>query len=133
VLLENELVLCIADGFSVTPGHSLVIPQRHGADGLVPHQPEWNSVVELQKLRRERLSVHDSISGWAVGLNSGEAAGQTVLHSYWHLLPRREGDCREPMGKVKGGRVLRAGSSTLALTRRWLHLQLRQTYWHVPV
>ena len=39
VLLENE-------------GHSLVIPRRHGDDGLELHQPEWNAVVELLKLRR---------------------------------------------------------------------------------
>jgi hypothetical protein len=47
VLLENELALCIADGYPVTPGHSLVIPRRHVADGLALHQPEWNAVVEL--------------------------------------------------------------------------------------
>ena len=42
VLLENE-------------GHSLVIPRRHGGDGLALHQPEWNAVVELLKLRRQPL------------------------------------------------------------------------------
>ena len=47
VLLENELALCIADAYPVTPGHSLVIPRRHVADGLALHQPEWNGVVEL--------------------------------------------------------------------------------------
>ena len=53
VLLENE-------------GHSLVIPRRHGADGLELHQPEWNAVVELLKLRREQLSAQDAtISGSA--------------------------------------------------------------------
>jgi hypothetical protein len=46
VLLENELALCIVDAYPVTPGHSLVIPRRHGADGLALHQPEWNAVVE---------------------------------------------------------------------------------------
>jgi ATP adenylyltransferase len=56
VLLENELALCIADAYPVTPGHSLVIARRHGADGLELHQPEWNAVVELLKLRREQLS-----------------------------------------------------------------------------
>jgi len=45
VLLENELALCIADAYPVTPGHSLVIPRRHVADGLALHQPEWNAVV----------------------------------------------------------------------------------------
>ena len=33
-LLENELALCIADAYPVSAGHSLVIPRRHGADGL---------------------------------------------------------------------------------------------------
>jgi diadenosine tetraphosphate (Ap4A) HIT family hydrolase len=42
VLLENELVLCIADCFPVTHGHSLVVTQSHGMDELVLHQPEWN-------------------------------------------------------------------------------------------
>jgi ATP adenylyltransferase len=50
---------------------------------LALHQPEWNAVVELLKLRREQLSAQDaSISGWNVGLNSGEAAGQTVFHAH---------------------------------------------------
>lgn len=76
MLLENELALYIADAYPVTPGHSLVIPRRHVADGLALHQPEWNAVVELLKLRREQLSGQDEkIRGWNVGLNSGEAAG----------------------------------------------------------
>ena len=80
----------------MTPGHSLVIPRRHVADGLALHQPEWNAAVEL-------LSAQDaSISGWNVGLNSGEAAGQTVFHAHWHLIPRRQGDCEDPRGGVRG-------------------------------
>jgi diadenosine tetraphosphate (Ap4A) HIT family hydrolase len=109
VLLENELALCIADVFPVSEGHSLVISRRHGADGLELHQPEWNAVVELLKLRREQLSAQDAtISGWAGllnargGLNSGEAAGQTVIHAHWHLIPRRLADCEQPRGGVRG-------------------------------
>ncbi len=77
VLLENELALCIADAYPVSEGHSLVIPHRHGADGLELHQPEWNAVVEVLKLRRDWLSAQDAtIRGWNVGLNSGQAAGR---------------------------------------------------------
>ena len=55
----------------MTPGHSLMITRRHGADGLTLHQPEWNAVVELLKLRREQLSAHvAAISGWAGLLNA---------------------------------------------------------------
>jgi len=109
VLLESELALCIADAYPVSEGHSLVIPRRHVADGMELHQPEWNAVVELLKQRREQLSAQDaSISGWAGllnarggGLNSGEAAGQTVFHAHWHLIPRRDGDCEEQRGGVR--------------------------------
>ena len=102
-LLENELVLCIADAYPVSEGHSLVIPSRLGAGGLEPHKPEWNAVVELLKLRREQLSAQDvSIKGWNVGLNSGEAAGQTVFHAHWHLTPRRTGDDYSPRGGGRG-------------------------------
>ena len=47
VLLENELALCIAEAYPLSKGHSLMIPRRHGADGLELHQPQWNAVVEL--------------------------------------------------------------------------------------
>ena len=91
MLLENELALCIADAYPVSEGHSLVIPRRHGADGLELHQPEWNAVVELLKLRREQLVAQDAtISGLNVGVNSDEAAGQTVFHAHWHLISRRQ-------------------------------------------
>jgi diadenosine tetraphosphate (Ap4A) HIT family hydrolase len=50
MLLENALALCIADADPVTPGRSLVISRRHGADGLALHQPEWNALVELPHL-----------------------------------------------------------------------------------
>nr|WP_242036069.1 HIT family protein [Cyanobium sp. FACHB-13342] len=96
--------MCIADANPVTPGHSLVIPRRHVADRLALLQPEWNGVVEQLKHRREQLSAKDApISGWNVGLNSGEAAVQTVFHAHWHLIPRRVGDCAEPRGGVRGG------------------------------
>ena len=55
VLLENELALCIADGYPVTPGHSLVIPRRHVADGLALHQPEWNGVVDAGRRSRNQI------------------------------------------------------------------------------
>jgi hypothetical protein len=55
VLLENELALCIADADPVSEGHSLVIPRRHGADGLALYQPEWNAVVDAGRRSRNQI------------------------------------------------------------------------------
>ena len=97
----------------MAPGHSLVFPRRHVADGLALHQPEWNAVVELLKLRREQLSAQDaSISGWAGlliargGLNSGEAAGQTVFHAHWHLITLGVGACEKGSVPLRGVKSL---------------------------
>jgi diadenosine tetraphosphate (Ap4A) HIT family hydrolase len=69
---------------------------------LALHPPEWNAVVELLKQRREQLVAKDAkISGWNVRLNS-RVAGQTVFHAHCHLIPRREGDCEDPRGGVRG-------------------------------
>ena len=35
-------------------------------------------------------------------VNSGAAAGQTVLHCHFHLIPRRNGDTQNPTGGVRG-------------------------------
>lgn len=103
VLLRNELAVCIADAYPVTEGHSLVIPCRHVADGMALHQPEWNAVSALLKQRRLELEKADgSISGFNIGLNSGESAGQTVMHAHWHLIPRRKDDMPDPRGGVRG-------------------------------
>ncbi|MCS5699661.1 HNH endonuclease [Cyanobium sp. FGCU-52] len=102
VLLQNKLAFCIADAYPVSEGHSLVIPRRHVVAGMALHQPEWNAVVELLKLRRELLSAQDAtISCWNVGLNSGEAAGQTDFYAHWHLIPRLQGDCEEQRGDAR--------------------------------
>jgi diadenosine tetraphosphate (Ap4A) HIT family hydrolase len=41
------------------------------------------------------------VKGFNVGMNCGEAAGQTVMHAHIHLIPRRAGDVEEPRGVVR--------------------------------
>ena len=40
--------------------------------------------------------------GYNVGMNCGEAAGQTVMHFHCHLIPRTHGDTPRPRGGVRG-------------------------------
>jgi hypothetical protein len=60
--------LCIADADPVTPGHSLVIPRRHGSDGLAVHQPEWNAEVELG-VAAEMKVIYERGTGLTCHLN----------------------------------------------------------------
>lgn len=39
--------------------------------------------------------------GMNVGVNCGEAAGQTVFHAHIHIIPRYTGDVPNPRGGVR--------------------------------
>ena len=41
------------------------------------------------------------IDGYNIGINVGEAAGQTVMYPHVHLIPRKKGDCENPKGGVR--------------------------------
>ena len=40
--------------------------------------------------------------GYNIGINSGESAGQTVMHLHVHLIPRYKGDVENPRGGIRG-------------------------------
>ena len=43
-----------------------------------------------------------AITGYNIGINNGESAGQTIFHAHVHLIPRRNNDTNNPMGGVRG-------------------------------
>ena len=40
--------------------------------------------------------------GFNLGVNIGEAAGQSIFHCHIHLIPRYTGDVANPRGGVRG-------------------------------
>lgn len=99
---ENELCYAIRDGFPVTDMHTLIIPKRHVSDYFDLYQPEINSINNLLSLIRTDLIKNDpSIQGFNIGVNIGEASGQTIMHCHIHLIPRRDRDVDNPRGGVR--------------------------------
>ena len=52
------------------------------------------AISELKRLKRQPDAFND-------GLNDGPAAGQTVPHFHWHILPRWDGDMSDPRGGIR--------------------------------
>jgi ATP adenylyltransferase len=102
VVLENPLAFVIRDGFPVSKDHLLVIPRRHVADYFNLGTAESRACDRLVRRARQLVSQwDDTIAGVNVGINSGEAAGQTIMHCHIHLIPRRRGDVANPRGGVR--------------------------------
>ena len=102
IVAENHLAFVIRDGFPVTEHHSLIIPKRHAVTYFDLGQAEINAINQLlseQKLQIEKLDP--AVTGFNIGINAGASAGQTVFHCHVHLIPRRDGDVKEPRGGVR--------------------------------
>jgi diadenosine tetraphosphate (Ap4A) HIT family hydrolase len=107
VLCENELAYVRPDNHSLSRGHVIVVPKRHVADFFEMTAEEQLAVVELLRGARQLIQGEYSPDGYNVGVNVGEAAGQSRMHVHVHLIPRYLGDVANPKGGVR--RVLAAG------------------------
>jgi ATP adenylyltransferase len=103
VIASNALALAIRDNYPVTELHTLVIPKRHAATFFELFEPERRAINQLlDDVRTDILKKDARVSGFNIGMNSGETAGQTIAHAHVHLIPRRQGDVQEPRGGVRG-------------------------------
>ena len=101
IIVENELAVAFYDLFPVSIGHTLIIPKRHIADYLSLEQEEVVSIQKLSVLCRDILIHKYHPDGFNLGVNVGEAAGQTIFHCHLHLIPRYNGDVLNPRGGVR--------------------------------
>jgi diadenosine tetraphosphate (Ap4A) HIT family hydrolase len=101
VVAANDHAIAVRDAYPVTPGHSLVIAKRHVASFFDLNTSESVAMVELLKTVRLLVEREIAPSGYNIGINVGQAAGQTILHVHIHLIPRNAGDVTDPTGGVR--------------------------------
>ena len=92
---EDFHVVIFRDRYPVTPGHLLFVPV-YNSEGVI-RDALGDAVRE-----GERMVADGECDAFNVGLNMGTAAGQTVMYPHVHLIPRRTGDCADPVGGVRG-------------------------------
>ena len=100
-ILSGVLVFSIYDNYPVSQGHILVIPYRHCSNYFDLTQEEqseaWSMISEMEK----KLDLEFKPNGFNIGVNIGEAAGQTINHVHLHLIPRYMGDMENPRGGIR--------------------------------
>ena len=99
IIAESELMVAIKDAFPVADGHSLLIRKRHVASSNDLYQPEINAMwARAANVRVELSAANGMITFFNFGSNDGVSAGQTVMHTHFHIIPRRDGDNPEEGG-----------------------------------
>ena len=93
--LTDFHVAVFQDRYPVTHGHLLFVP-RFNTAGVI------QDCFESAMAEGNRMVAAGECDAFNVGMNSGAAAGQTVMYPHIHLIPRRSGDCADPVGGVRG-------------------------------
>ena len=87
-IYEDNLVLAYLDINPFSKGHTLVIPKEHSS-GLLDTSDETLAVLAA---RVKKVAAHLKSAlpcdGFNILQNNGEAAGQTVMHIHFHIVPR---------------------------------------------
>ena len=93
--LTDYHVAVFLDRYPVAPGHLLFVPQYNTSDVIV-------ECFESALREGSRMVRDGECDAFNIGINMGEAAGQTVMYPHVHLIPRKHGDCADPIGGVRG-------------------------------
>lgn len=102
LLFDDGMWKAVYDGYPVSKGHVLVIPKEHVEtyfDLSQNHKASLHLAIEkVKKILDDKFHPQ----GYNLGINCGEAAGQTIPHCHIHVIPRYVGDVENPRGGVRG-------------------------------
>jgi diadenosine tetraphosphate (Ap4A) HIT family hydrolase len=79
----------------------LIVPKRHVVDIAGLTSAEWSELGSMLTDIQEMLRKAAGVSAFNAALNVGTAAGQSLEHLHWHVLPRKMGDDDDPRGGVR--------------------------------
>jgi len=101
IIAENKLAKAFYDQFPVNKGHTLVVPKRHMEQYFDATLEEQQSITRLVYEVKDILQEKFQPDGYNIGVNVGQAAGQTVFHLHIHVIPRYRGDVEDPRGGIR--------------------------------
>ena len=95
-IYEDEYTLAFMDVMPQVDGHCLVIPKK-GSRGLLDTDPEVLAKVMpvVQKVAKAAVAATGA-DGFQIRQYNEPAAGQTVFHLHFHILPVKEGVTIKP-------------------------------------
>ena len=91
---EDFHVRVFEDIYPVTVGHLLFVPKNNTIGVLM------DAIEDAVRYGKAKVESGEW-DGFNLGMNYGEAAGQTVPWPHVHLIPRRHGDVEDPIVGVR--------------------------------
>jgi len=91
-IFENEKVFAFLDIKPITKGHTLVIPKNHSVNIEDIDEADLQECMKVVKQLAPKIMKALGADGFNLGNNNHKAAGQAVMHTHFHIIPRFKGD-----------------------------------------
>ena len=91
-IAENEYALAFLDISGDAYGHTLVIPKEHFENVLDCDEKYFLGVQKLVQKISRHYTQKCGFDGVNIVNNTGESAGQSVMHLHFHIIPRKVDD-----------------------------------------
>ena len=85
---EDDETLAILDISQTTKGHTLVMPKKHYDNFLEMPADEYGKLMEKTQSVAKKLMKNLEAKGCNILINTNEIAGQSVMHTHVHIIPR---------------------------------------------
>ncbi|MBB3964238.1 HIT family protein [Rhizobium metallidurans] len=111
---EDEHTLAFMDVMPQAPGHVLVVPKA-ASRNLLDADPAVlaKTIPVVQAIANAVMEAFDADGVFVCQFNE-PAAGQTVFHLHFHVIPRHEGIALKPhSGQMEDGAVLAANAEKI--------------------
>jgi histidine triad (HIT) family protein len=92
IVYEDEGVLAFLDISPTNPGHTLVIPKPQSTNIVDITPASWAHVMETVRILAPKIQKAVGADGINLMMNNGEIAGQLVMHTHVHIIPRFAND-----------------------------------------
>jgi histidine triad (HIT) family protein len=92
IVHSDSATVALLDVRPLADGHVLVVPRTHA--GRVEDLPAADAAALFRSVAALAGPVRRAVgaSGTTIGVNDGEATGQTIPHVHVHIVPRWPGD-----------------------------------------
>ncbi|MBU3913147.1 MAG: HIT domain-containing protein [Nanoarchaeota archaeon] len=91
VIFESDNFVAFPDANPCSKGHTLIIPKKHFVNYLDLPAVLGSELLDVIKKVAE-IQLREGAEGFNIIVNNGKEAGQVVMHSHTHLIPRRKGE-----------------------------------------
>jgi histidine triad (HIT) family protein len=89
---DDKDVIAFLDINPSSAGHVLVVPKKHSTNILETEEKDISACFKAIKKIAPALLQALGAQGFNTGINTHKAAGQAVMHTHIHLIPRFEND-----------------------------------------